>query len=82
MAKSSQYSIEEREHFQRMWRPLSDYLVRSGIEVSFDIMFHEELDNLPDDFLLGLVRNRVPLLVFRTLLHSNSQVTITACRQT
>jgi len=78
MAKSSQYSIEEREHFQRMWRPLSDYLVRSGIEVSFDIMFHEELDNLPDDFLLGLVRNRVPLLVFSTLLHSNSQVTITA----
>jgi len=38
MAKSSQYSIEERENFQRMWQPLSNYLVRSGIEVSFDIM--------------------------------------------
>ena len=76
MSQSSKYSVDERNHFQRLWQPVVRYLVRKRIGMTFDITFHSELRSLPDDLLLRAVRDRIRLIAFPTVIHDDSQVTI------
>jgi hypothetical protein len=51
LAKSSGYSLREREKWLRMWRYLTNFLVEERYPFIFDITFHVEIESLPDDFL-------------------------------
>lgn len=78
MAKSSRYSMEERDHFQRLWQPLLRDLVDRRVGMNFDVIFHTELRLLPDDLLLRVARDRARLIAFPTVIHDDAQVTVTA----
>jgi hypothetical protein len=52
LSKSSEYSIKEREKWLLMWQKIRDKLTDLGISFLFDIVFHVELNKLPDDFLV------------------------------
>ena len=78
LSKSSGYSLEEREHFWRMWDPLSRQIVRRGFSIGFDITFHVELGSLPSDFLVRAVLDRVSLVISRVEVFSDYQATIEA----
>ncbi len=51
LAKSSGYSLREREKWLRIWRYLANFLTKERLPFVFDIRFHVELESLPDDFL-------------------------------
>ena len=51
MRKSSEYSLNERDHFTRIWEPASRMMRMNGLHWVLDIVFHLELQRLTDDFL-------------------------------
>ena len=62
LSKGSSYSAREREKWLRMWRPLSRWLVNHGHAVVLDIVFHVELETLPDEFMIDELQGKLPLL--------------------
>lgn len=70
---TSEYSERERQKWLKMWRHLSDYLVDKQIPAVFEIVFHVELDTLPDDFLVRELAGKLPLLSSPCLIISNEQ---------
>jgi hypothetical protein len=72
LAKSSEYSLAEREKWLRMWRPLSDLLRSRGHSVLLDIVFHVELSTLADDFLTDKLADKLASLISpRTVFSDN-----------
>lgn len=63
LAKSSAYSDAEREKWLRMWRPLSEMLVDRRYPIVLEIVFHVELESLPDDFLVDELRGKLALAI-------------------
>lgn len=50
--KSSEYSERERSKWLRMWTLARDVLIERRYSVILDVVFHVELESLPDDFLV------------------------------
>jgi hypothetical protein len=69
----SAYSERERQKWQKMWWHLRNYLVDKQIPAVLDIVFHVELDTLPDDFLVRQLAGKLPLLSSPCIVISNKQ---------
>lgn len=63
LSQSSGYSQQEREKWLRMWRPLSRFLVDQMMPIVLDIEFHDELESLPDDFVIQQLAGKLPLVL-------------------
>jgi len=61
LAKSSQYSLDEREKWLHMWEPLNVFLRGHKKSIIFDIVFHVELKTLDDSYVYN---NLTPKLKF------------------
>jgi hypothetical protein len=59
---NSEYSQKEREKWIVMWRGLADFLIDYKMPLVFDIIFHEELETLPDDFLVKELLGKLKLV--------------------
>ena len=70
---SSEYSQRERKKWLKMWRHLRNYLVDKQIPAVLEIVFHIELESLPDDFLVKQLSGKLPLLSSRCIVISNEQ---------
>lgn len=70
---ASEYSEMERQKWLKMWRHLRDYLVDKKIPAVFEIVFHVELNTLPDDFLVRELAGKLPLLSSPCVIISNEQ---------
>ena len=69
----SEYSEKEREKWQKMWWHLRDYLVNKRMPAVLDIVFHVELETLPDDFLVKQLQNKLLFLSAPCVVISNEQ---------
>jgi hypothetical protein len=78
LQKSSDYSENEREKWLRMWVKLRDFLIDRRISAIFDIVFHVELDTLPDDFLLDQLSGKLPLVRLPCEIVSNDTWEVSA----
>ncbi len=78
LQERSDYSNGERQKWLRMWQTLSDLLVHRRMSVIFDIVFHVELDTLPDDFLLDELQGKLQLVQLPCKLASNDMWDVTA----
>lgn len=63
MAKTSGYSQREREKWLRMWRQIADFMTDRRMPFVLDIVFHVELETLPDEFVRDELAGKLPLLV-------------------
>lgn len=70
---TSDYSEKERQKWLKMWSHLRDYLVDKQIPAVFEIVFHVELDTLPDDFLVRQLAGKLSLLSSPCIVISNEQ---------
>lgn len=70
---ASEYSKKERQKWLKMWQHLRDYLVDKQIPAVFEIVFHVELDTLPDDFLVRQLAGKLSLLSSPCIVISNEQ---------
>ena len=73
LAKSSGYSQKEREKWLRMWKHLGDFLIDRRMPLVFEIVFHVELETLPDTFMLDQLGGKLPLVVQPCTVISNNQ---------
>ena len=64
LAKSSDYSLKEREKWLSMWNAIRDLLIDNQIPFVLDIVFHVELTSLPDDFLVKELLGKLKLTTF------------------
>lgn len=70
---TSEYSKKERKKWLKMWVYLRDYLVDKQIPAVFEIVFHVELEPLPDDFLVKQLAGKLPFLSSPCIVISNEQ---------
>lgn len=70
---TSEYSKRERQKWLKMWCHLRDYLVDKQIPAVFEIVFHVELNTLPDDFLVSELAGKLPFLSCPCVIISNEQ---------
>jgi hypothetical protein len=70
---TSEYSKKERQKWLKMWRYLSHYLIDKQIAAVLEIVFHVELESLPDNFLVRQLAGKLPLLSSRCVVISNEQ---------
>ncbi len=70
---TSDYSKEERQKWLKMWQHLRKYLVAKQIPAVFEIVFHVELNTLPDDFLVRQLAGKLSLLSSSCIVISNEQ---------
>ncbi len=76
--KSSGYSEKERKKWLAMWSKLRDFLVDRRISTVLDIVFHVELDTLPDEFLLDQLSGKFPLVRLPCNIASNDTWDVSA----
>ena len=62
LEKSSGYSESERRKWLQLWTGVRDYLLDARYSVVLDIVFHVELELLPDDFLLTEMFGKLALV--------------------
>lgn len=77
LAKSSEYSQREREKWLVMWRYIRDYLIDNSMPVILEIVFHVELETLPDTFIVDQLSSKLPLVSSPCTLVSNDQWEVT-----
>jgi len=58
-----EYSTRERRKWLQMWQPLAKLLWEQKLPFVLEICFHVELSELPDDFLLKRLAEKLPLIV-------------------
>jgi hypothetical protein len=73
LSKSPQYSQQEREKWLRMWDPFSQFLVDQRMPYVLDVVFHEELESLPDSFLVEQLAGKLPLVLPPCTVIENEQ---------
>ena len=78
LQKSSAYSEREREKWLVMWARFRDFLVDSGVSAVFDIVFHVELDSLPDDFVMQELSGKLALIQMPCEIVSNETWDVSA----
>lgn len=59
---NSVYSQNERENWLRMWRNLGNLLIEYQKPFVLDIVFHVELEGLPDNFLVDELAGKLKLI--------------------
>ncbi|MCK9397404.1 MAG: hypothetical protein M0Q44_17670 [Methylobacter sp.] len=69
----SEYSEKERKKWLKMWCHLRDYLIDKQIPAVLEIVFHVELEPLPDDFLVKELAGKLPLLSSRCIVVSDER---------
>ncbi len=77
LAKTSAYSQAEREKWLIMWRHIRNYLIDNSIPAVLDIVFHVELETLPDTFIVDQLYSKLPLVSSPCTLVSNDQWEVT-----
>lgn len=60
--KSSAYSERERRKWLQMWSRARDVLIDKRYSAVLDIVFHVELESLPDDFLVAELCGKLALV--------------------
>jgi len=60
--KTSAYSERERRKWLRMWTQARDVLIDRRYSVVLDVVFHVELESLPDDFLVEELCGKLALV--------------------
>lgn len=76
LAKSSAFSEREREKWLKMWRHVRDFLVDHRLPVVLDIVFHVDLDSLPETFLIDGLKGKLKLVVVPGIIVSNETWTV------
>jgi len=76
LAKSSRYSLREREKWLSMWRHLVGLLIDYRMPIVLDIVFHVELISLPDSFLVDELFGRLKLVTSPCQLIDNEIWTV------
>ena len=71
LRKSSRYSEREREKWLAMWSRFVPHLTRHDISLVFEMTFHEELESLPNDFLVTQLAGKLPFLSYPCRIVSN-----------
>jgi len=80
LTKTSDYSLWERKKWLRMWRYLSDILVQQSLPYVLDIIFHVELEALPDEFLRDALGGKLQLIQPPCTVISNEICTVSVRR--
>lgn len=62
LEKTSGYSERERHKWLRMWKRVGDVLIDRRYSVVLDVVFHVELESLPDDFLVTELCGKLALV--------------------
>ena len=62
LQKSSEYSERERAKWQAMWSRFVQHLTRNNISLVFEMIFHVELESLPDDYLVTQLAGKLQFL--------------------
>lgn len=60
--RTSAYSEQERRKWLRMWKRGGDVLIDRRYSVVLDVVFHVELESLPDDFLVTELCGKLALV--------------------
>ena len=60
LQQSSDYTEEERAKWLSMWRHLREFLFARSYPCVLDFTFHIPLDDLPEDFLVAQLADRLP----------------------
>ena len=71
LEKTSDYSERERRKWLRMWAQARDVLLDCRCSVVLDVVFHVELESLPDDFLVKELCGKLMLVQPPCLVISN-----------
>ncbi len=71
LEKKGEYSDKETKRWQQMWSCLSDVLIGKRYSFVFSVVFHVELDTLPDDFLKTELLGKLPLIQMSGTIISN-----------
>ena len=77
LQQSSDYTEEEREKWLSMWRHLRELLFANRYPCVFDFTFHVPLVDLPDDFLVSQLADRLPTNLPATIFDTETW-TVTA----
>jgi hypothetical protein len=78
LQKSSQYSLDEREKWLRMWVPFRNFLLDSKFSAVFEIVFHVPLESLPDDYVVSQLSGKVRLVQLPCIIVSNETWSVSA----
>jgi len=78
--KSSTYSEAERRKWLQMWSRARDVLIDKRYSVVLDIVFHVELESLPDDFLVTELCGKLRLVQPPCCIISNEIWEVSAAR--
>lgn len=78
LSQRSQYSDLERDQWLRRWRPVGQWLASNRIPVCLNIVFHQELKNLPQDFLMTALTPLLTKVRKKTVLREDDKCTVTA----
>jgi hypothetical protein len=78
LQSSSDYSERERRKWLAMWTQLRGFLVREQYSAVFDIVFHVELESLPDDFLVAQLPGKLRLVQLPCEVIANEVWTVSA----
>lgn len=76
-SKDSGYHGEERKAWYKIWTPFSRYLLSKNKYLIMDIVFHIEILELDEKYLINKVRNKINEFSSGTLIQDD-EVTITA----
>lgn len=71
LEKSSAYSENERRKWLQMWSRARDILIDARYSIVLDIVFHVELETLPEDFLVTELCGKLALVQAPCIVISN-----------
>lgn len=78
LSKISTFSLNEREHWLRLWRPISNYITKNKIQFFITILFRDCLHKYSDSYLEELLLPKLQLLPPRAtgVILDNEHITI------
>ena len=78
LERRTSYAESERQDWLRVWDPASNILQEKGQWVWFKGVFHVEVFDLPDNFLLDIFKRNLPISGREQVIYSGPEATIHA----
>lgn len=72
----SEYSLNEREKWLVLFKPVQEFLVRRKLPFILEVTFHEELETYEDDFLFAEVTSKLNFVTCPCTLVNNQRLTV------
>lgn len=69
--ETGQYHEIERKRMRGLWKPASDFLVRTGESFCFDLTFKVEIDKIQNSFLLDLASDFLTKKIDNQIIHGD-----------